>query len=113
MSSDRAVSALEAVLPPGTEVKVTASDGRDVSVSVAGRRLRLRWLPVGWPRQLAEALRLKPRPDIVAARQLSPGARALARQEGVGWVDESGAAEISAGTIVISRTGTPALPLDS
>lgn len=105
--------ALEAVLPSGTQVKVAASEGQDASVYVAGRRLRLRWLPVGWPRQLAEALRLKPRPDVVAARQLSPGARDLAGREHVGWVDESGAAEISAGSIVISRTGTPALPLDS
>lgn len=67
----------------------------------------------GWPRQLAEALQIKPRPDIVAAHQLSPGARALAERQRVGWVDESGAAEISAGTILISRTGSPAVPLDS
>lgn len=113
MCSDRAVRAFEAVLPPGTRVNVTAGEGRDVSVSVAGRRLRLRWLPVGWPRQLAEALKIKPRPDIVAAHQLSPGARALAGRERVGWVDESGAAEISVGTILISRTGSPAVPLDS
>lgn len=113
MCSDRAVRAFEAVLPPGTRVKVTAGDGRDASVSVAGRRLRLRWLPVGWPRQLAEALKIKPRPDVVAAHQLSPGARALADRERVGWVDESGAAEISVGTILISRTGSPPVPLDS
>ena len=93
MSGDRAIRALEAVMPPGTPVTTIRSEGRDASVSLPGRRLLLRWLPVGWPRQLAEALRTKPRPDIVAAHQLSPGARALARQEGVGWVDESGAAE--------------------
>jgi hypothetical protein len=68
---------------------------------------------VGWPRQLAEALKIKPRPDIVVAHQLSPGARALADRERVGWVDESGAAEVSVGTILISRTGSPAVPLDS
>jgi hypothetical protein len=113
MCSDRAVRAFEAVLPPGTQVKVTASEGRDASVSVAGRRLRLRWLPVGWPRQLAQALQVRPRPDIVAAHQLSPGARALADRERVGWVDESGAANISAGTILIFRTGSPVVPLDS
>ena len=32
---------------------------------------------------------------IVAAYHLSPGARALADRERLGWVDESGAAEIS------------------
>jgi hypothetical protein len=113
MSSDRALRALQAVLPQGTEVKATATDSRDVSVSVAGQRLRLRWLPVGWPRQLAQALQVKPRPDIVAARQLSPGARALAGRERVGWVDESGAAEISAGALLISRTGSLAVPPES
>jgi hypothetical protein len=111
--TDRAVLAFEAVLPRGTQVKITARDGRDTCVSVAGRRLRLRWLPVGWPRQLTEALQIKPRPDVVVAHQLSPGARALAGQERVGWLDESGAAEISAGTLLISRTGRPEVPLDS
>lgn len=110
MLGERSVRAFEAVLPPGTQVEATPRQDRDVFVSVAGRRLRLRWLPVGWPRQLTEALEIKPRPDIVVAPQFSPGARALAGRERVGWVDESGAAEISAGTIVISRTGSPATP---
>jgi hypothetical protein len=110
MWGERSVRAFEAVLPLGTPVEATPSQDRDVFVSVAGRRLRLRWLPVGWPRQLTEALEIKPRPDIVVAPQFSPGARALAGQERVGWVDESGAAEISAGTILISRTGIPADP---
>lgn len=49
----------------------------------------------------------------MVAHQLSPGARDLADRERVGWVDESGAAEISVGTILISRTGSPIMPLDS
>jgi hypothetical protein len=113
MCSERAVRAFEAVLPPGTRVEVVAEEGRDTSVSLVGQRLRLRWLPVGWPRQLTEALKVKPRPDIVAAHQLSPGARALADRERVSWVDESGAAQIAAGNILISRSGSPILPLDS
>jgi hypothetical protein len=113
MGSDRAVRAFEAVLPRGTHVKAAAVEDRDATVSVAGRRLRLRWLPVGWPGQLVEALKSRPRPDIVVARQLSPGARALADRERVGWVDESGAAEISIGTILISRTGSPVASLHS
>jgi hypothetical protein len=110
MWDERSVRAFEAVLPLGTQVEAMPGLGRDDFVSVAGRRLRLRWLPVGWPRQLTEALEIKPRPDIVVAPQFSPGARALAGRERVGWVDESGAAEISAGTIVISRTGSLAIP---
>lgn len=110
---DRALGALEAVVPPGTIVKVVGKRGRDILVSLAGRTLRLRWLPVGWPRQVTEALRSKPRPDVIAAPRLSPGAREMARREQVGWVDESGAAEILAGTVLISRTGEPARPLDA
>ena len=108
MRGERSVRAFEAVLPPGTQVEATPRQDRDVFVSVAGRRLRLRWLSVGWPRQLTEALQIKPRPDIVVAPEFSLGARALAGRERVGWVDETGAAEISAGTILISRTGSPA-----
>lgn len=111
MIGDRAVHALEAVMPPGYPIEVTGHLDRDVCVSAAGRKLRLRWLPVGWPRQVREALDTHPRPDVVAAPQMSPGARELARREGVGWVDESGAAEITAGPLGISRSGSPPVPL--
>jgi hypothetical protein len=113
MSADRAVHALAAILPPGTSAKTTLQEGRDACVSVGGRRLRLRWVPVGWPRQVTEALQIPPRPDIVAAPRLSPGARALASREKVGWVDESGAAQISTGTLLIRVDGDPAVPLDA
>lgn len=100
-------------MPPGAIVKVVRQRDRDILVSLAGHTLLLRWLPVGWPRQVAEALRSKPRPDVIAAPRLSPGAREMARREHVGWVDESGAAEIVADTMLISRTGEPARPLDA
>lgn len=113
MSADRAVHALEAVLPPGTSVRTTSREDRDACVSFDDCRLRLRWVPVGWPRQVAEALQRKPRPDIVTAPRLSPGAREMARREGVGWVDESGAGEISVPGLRIKVDGDPAVPLDS
>ena len=113
MPSDRALRAFEALLPSSALVKVIDEQNEDVIVSVAGRRLRLRWLPVGWPRQVDQALQRKPRPDVILAPQLSPGARETARQRKVGWADETGAAEIAHGTLLISRTGNPARPLDS
>ena len=100
-------------MPSGTIVKVVGQRDRDILVSLAGNTLWLRWLPVGWPRQVTEALRSKPRPDLIAAPRLSPGAREMASRQRVGWVDESGAAEILAGTVLISRTGEPARPLDA
>jgi hypothetical protein len=113
MPSDRALRAFEALLPSSTQVKVVEEQDNDLIVSVAGRRLRLRWLPVGWPRQVDQALRRKPRPDVILAPQLSPGARVRARESEVGWADETGAAEVAHGTLLISRTGNPATPLDS
>jgi hypothetical protein len=111
--SDRALRAFEAVLPEGAHVKVDEQHNWDAILEVAGQELRLRWLPVGWPRQVDEALRRRPRPDIIAAPRLSPGAREVARRRKVGWLDESGAAEIHKGMLLISRTGNPAVPLDA
>jgi len=80
----------------------------DTVVELAGRWLRIRWVPAGWPRQVREALSYEPTPDVVAAPLLSPGARHLAGQCGAGWLDESGAAEISQGLLLISCSGTRA-----
>jgi hypothetical protein len=113
VASDRALMALEAVMPSGTQVEVAEQQDQDAVVSVAGRTLRLRWLTVGWPRQVAAALRSGPRPDIIAAPRLSPGARELASSQRIGWVDESGAAEIHAEALLISRSGDPSRPLDA
>jgi hypothetical protein len=44
-------------------------------------------------------------PDVVAARQMSPGAREALARAGVSWVDETGAAEISLPSLVVSRDG--------
>lgn len=113
MISDRALKAFEAILPSGVHVTVDDQRNRDVLIEAAGQQFRLRWLPVGWPRQVDEALRRRPRPDIIAAPRLSPGAREIARRRQVGWLDESGAAEIHKGALLISRTGNPATPLNA
>src|SRR5258708_39304785 len=113
MISDRALHAFEAILPLGARVKVDEEHDRDALVEVAGQRLRLRWIPVGWPRQVEEALRHRPRPDIIAAPRLSPGARDMASRRRVGGLAEGGAPEIPDGPLVISRTRRPATPLDA
>lgn len=94
---DRAVNALEAVLADAGALRARPANNphRDVIVTVAGTDLLVRWLPVGWPRQVAEALRDRPRPDVLAAPKMSPGARKAARDADVGWVDESGEAQIA------------------
>lgn len=115
---ERAVSALEAVLHTAPRARSAEGPKRDLIVTLGDKDLLVRWLTVGWPQQVEAALHDKPRPDVIVAPRMSPGARAVAKKAGVGWVDESGAADIvirdsSGTTIIIETTGKPPAPLDS
>lgn len=103
--NDRAVDALVAVLPAGVEARRVRGAGH--SVTVAGRKLMVAWAGKGGLADVRRVLAVDPRLDVVVARQLSAGAREHMREVGVGWVDETGAAEISVGSIIVSRTGRP------
>ena len=117
-SIDRAVNALRAVYDGALRAHPSIGP-RDVIVTLDDVRFRVRWLPVGWPQQVAEAVRDDPRPDILIAPAMSPGARKAARNAGVSWVDESGAASIhyrnpsTSTTIRIETEGIRPLQLDS
>ena len=115
MTSRRAVKALAAALDidHGALRARPGNSKRDAIVTVTGSDLLVRWLPVGWPRQVEEALDSKRRPDVLAAPLMSPGAREALRKQGVGWVDESGAANIDLPTLRIRVDGNPRLPLDT
>src|ERR1700730_18459750 len=54
VADDRAVSALEAVLPASARMRVAERLDRETVVELAGRRLRIRWVPIGWPRQVRD-----------------------------------------------------------
>lgn len=115
---ERAVGAVEAVLRTALRARPVGGPKRDLIVTLDNKDLLVRWLTVGWPQQVEEALHDKPRPDVIAAPRMSPGARAAAKEAGVGWVDESGAADIvirdAAGTTIIIETpGRPPIPLDA
>lgn len=103
---DRATTALRSVLPPSVGCQIlAASEGADVIVN--GIRLELKWAGEGNLGDVDRVLRGAGKPDVVAARQLSPGARERLSAAHVGWVDETGAAEIAVAGIVVSRTGRP------
>src|ERR1700739_1959299 len=109
---ERAVSALEAVLHTALRARSTGGPRRDLIVTLDNKDLLVRWLKVAWPQQVEEAVHDKPRPDVIVAPRMSPGARAVAKKAGVGWVDESGAADIvirdaSGTTIIIETKGRP------
>lgn len=105
--TDRAVNAILAVLPRPTKArqpKPRRDTGPDLIL--AGQELEIKWIGEG---NLGDARRIlaqrRSHPDIVVARRLSPGAREALSEAGVGWVDETGAAEIAVGSIIVSRTG--------
>lgn len=101
--SNRARRALEAVLPPTAEI-----GRRGDAVVVNHQPLRVAWIGEGWLADVKTFLREDGGDaDVAAAKVMSPGARERLAEASVGWVDETGAAEIAIGSLVISRTGRP------
>ena len=105
-AAERIVAALRGVLPPTARVEILDESGADSLLRLNGRRLSVRWVPRGWPRDLTNAFNQRPLPDVVIAPRMSPGAQEVARRHSVGWLDESGAAEISTPTLLVVRSGS-------
>ena len=104
---DRAVRALIHVLPRKAKVVPAGVKAGEEHFMVNGTHLRVVWIGEGRLSDVRAALGGGPGlPDmVVVARRISPGAQELLSGEGVGWVDETGAAEIALGPILVSRTG--------
>lgn len=106
----RVIQAVRAVVPRGARV---SRGGRArvplVEVKVNSHPLRAYWLGTGTPGAVRDALRLlgTRRADVFVARDMTPGGRDAAEKAGVGWIEESGAAEIALEWLVISRSGRP------
>jgi hypothetical protein len=106
LTERRIVSALQAVLPPQVSpLAVIGSEGPTFHVRAGQHHLLAKWVGRASLREVREVLSLRPRPDIIVGSALSLAAREEASRHGTGWVDESGAAEIVTGTILVSRTG--------
>lgn len=101
----RPIRALLDVLPRNVSVEIPKHDAR-ADVIIGGQELDIKWVGEGSLGAVMTLLRSAMRkPDVVAARQLSPGAKHALSDAGVGWVDETGAAELAVGTIIVSRSG--------
>ena len=100
----RAAHALRTVLPVGVPVEVDECEG---VAMVGGTPITLHWIGEGWPSDVRRAIRDGIDVDVLAARAFSEGARRILRDRRIGWVDETGAAEISKGMLVVSRSGDP------
>lgn len=112
--AERAVNTVLAVLPRATKARVPGSRGNaGPDLIVGAQELDIQWIGEG---SLADARGVlakgRRRPDVAVARRLSPGAREALSEAGIGWVDETGAAEIAVGSIVVSRTGRPPKPAE-
>lgn len=98
------------VLPRSADAEARG-DGSSVELVVAGQRLRIGWAGDGNLRSVRQLLaKHDAGADVVAARRMSPAARELLADAGIGWADQSGAAEIAVGGIVVSREGRPRGP---
>jgi hypothetical protein len=105
-TTQRAIDAILGVLPPSARDTVIGS-GRS-GVTLGGRHLDVRWVGEGNLGDVKAAIGdHDPRPDVVVGRRLSRGARVAASEAGIGWVDETGAAEIAVGQVIVSRSGRP------
>lgn len=105
-TAERVEQAIRAVLPAGTPVGLAVVDDELISVDVDGGSFTARWIGEGWLRDVRAALADAGRkPEVLVARRMSPGARSAADDAHVGWIDESGAAEIVLPGLVISRSG--------
>ncbi|MCY3950589.1 MAG: hypothetical protein OXF61_15500 [Acidimicrobiaceae bacterium] len=102
----RPIRALLDVLPRTVSVDIPRDDPR-ADVIVGGQELDVKWVGEGSLGAVVSLLRsTEHKPDVVVARQLSPGAKDALSEAGVGWIDETGAAEVAVGTIIVSRSGT-------
>lgn len=105
-TAERMEQAIRAVLPAGTPVDLAALDDELIRVDVGAGRFTAEWIGEGWLRDaLAAFSNAGRRPEVLVARRMSPGARSAAADARVGWIDESGAAEIALPGLLISRTG--------
>jgi len=99
----RAINALRNVLPRQVSIRSGRKPGE---VQINELTVNLAWIGDGW---LPDARRLididRARPTIAAARRVSPGAAKALSSAGIGFVDDTGAAEIVLPGLIVSRAG--------
>lgn len=102
----RAVRVLESMLPRTAQREVLVGDRR-VDLLVGEHQLEVKWVGEGNLGDVRRAMDYvyDDQINIFVGRQFSPGAREAMSEAGIGWMDETGAAEVAIGSIIISRSG--------
>ena len=99
------------MLPRSVEVCRERENGQSIRFRLNGQPVEVRWLGEGRLRQVRELIvASKGRPDLVVARRMSPGARAALSDAGIGWIDETGAAEVALDSLIVSKSGRAERP---
>lgn len=102
----RLEAAISAVLPRTAEIQCIHRDGDLIQIILNEETIPVLWLGEGRLKQARELIRnQEARPEIVVARHMSPATRDLFSDAGIGWVDETGAAEIARKSIIVSKSG--------
>ena len=106
----RVNAAVRAVLPRSVKVRIGKHDST-VHLTISGMPVEAKWIGEGGLRQVRDLLGdRRTRAGIVVARRMSPGAREALSEAGIGWIDETGAAEIVLDSLIISKSGRPDEP---
>lgn len=102
----RAVSAITAVLPSKVRIIICQTIGNNIVLKINGKSIKIVWIGECGLRQVRELISSQNDfPEIVVSRRILPGARLILSEVGIGWVDETGAAEIDLDSIIVSRSG--------
>ncbi len=99
--TDRAVAALRAVVP----AHVVWAEDVAGTVRLNGAEVRTVWVGQGTLPDSRSAVELVAPHTVLAAQRFTPAARDVLRAAKASWVDETGAAEISIGPVVVARDG--------
>lgn len=104
----RSKAAISAVLPRTAEIQCVHQDGHLIQIDLNGEIVQVLWLGEGRFKQARELIANQEKhPEIVVARHISPATRELLSDAGIGWVDETGAAEIVRKSVIVSKSGHP------
>jgi hypothetical protein len=79
-------------------------------VLIAGQEITVEWLRAGTLPAVQSVLARRQRPDVLVTPKMSEGAKAAASDAGIGWVEETGAAEIALPFLVVSRSAVAKFP---
>ena len=103
-------AALRGVLPNSVNLIIAegsadSDSGPEFLAEINGTPLRVVWIRHAWLGAINEMTARADHPDVLVSERVPPGSRGALIEAGIGWVETSGAAEISAGSLVVSRSG--------